>query len=222
MNSVDAIPIVFFAMVGAVLISFLYYRARMHTDNVLQSLAEKGMPIPTELFRKADRQDARAPYFARGYILLSAGLATVIFFWAVTSGSFGPRLEDRLWLPFLGVFPLFVGIACLDEERPALLPAVRRFGREKSLSDADIESRQAYADAGRINHRRITIRRAVITRAILRAVDHGRRMVIPTVPVVVIAAMVVPIRIGRRGESANGQYGGDGNPCSETCRQAEF
>jgi hypothetical protein len=107
------IPIVFFTMIGAVLIAFLYYRAHMHTDKVLQSLAEKGMPIPTELFRKADMQSVRSQYLARGGILLSVGFATAIFFWAMTSGNFGPRLEDRLWLPFLGVFPLFGGIACI-------------------------------------------------------------------------------------------------------------
>lgn len=106
-------PSLFFWILGAALISFLYFRARMHTDNVLQSLAEKGLPIPPELFRKTETGGARALYLARGGILVAVGLATIVFFWAMTSGNFGPRQQDALWLPFLGVFPLFAGIACV-------------------------------------------------------------------------------------------------------------
>lgn len=112
-------PTPLFLMVGAALICFLYFRSRMHTDNVLQSLAEKGLPIPTELFRKAEMQDMRARYIARGVILIAVGLATVTFFGAMI--HFDPpqqvsaalTLGTPLWLPFLGAFPIFAGVAYL-------------------------------------------------------------------------------------------------------------
>ncbi len=116
-------PQVLFLIIGAVLISLLYFRARMHTDKVLQSLAEKGQPIPPELFRKADTQDMRARYIARGIILIAVGLATVTFFSAmiyfepgqrvITETSTYTRDAAPLWLPYLGAFPLFTGIAYL-------------------------------------------------------------------------------------------------------------
>ena len=112
-------PSIFFMILGAALICFLYFRARMHTDNVLQSLAEKGQPIPTELFRKAEVQDMRARYITRGVVLIAVGLATVTFFGAMVHFDPPARLSavlevgTPLWLPFLGAFPLFAGAAYL-------------------------------------------------------------------------------------------------------------
>jgi hypothetical protein len=104
--------VIFWLVVGASIISFLWLRARMHTDKVLQSLAEKGLPILPELFRRAQTQDTRAIYLARGLILISVGLATALYFWAMSSGLFSPD-ENKHYLPFLGAFPLFPGIACI-------------------------------------------------------------------------------------------------------------
>lgn len=117
-------PGLFFIICGAVLIYFLHYRARMHTDKVLQSLAEKGVAIPPEMFRKADTRSMRSVYLARGAILIAVGLATIVFFCAMISTTFGYDYSSDLikanglippphYLPFLGVFPLFAGIACL-------------------------------------------------------------------------------------------------------------
>jgi len=116
-------PGLFFLISGVVLISFLFIRARMHTDNVLQSLAEKGQPIPAELFRKTERQDMRARYIARGIILIAVGLATVTFFGAmihfdppehvVVNPTFVVDRGAPLWLPYLAAFPLFAGLAYL-------------------------------------------------------------------------------------------------------------
>lgn len=116
-------PSTVFIFLGVVLIYFLRYRAHMHTDTVLQNLAEKGLPIPPELFRKADTRDMRAIYLARGAILISVGLATIVFFCAMISQTFGYDYSNDYikanglippphYLPFLGVFPLFAGIAC--------------------------------------------------------------------------------------------------------------
>lgn len=117
-------PSTVFIFLGVVLIYFLHYRARMHTDTVLKDLAEKGIPIPPELFRKADTRDMRAVYLARGAILISVGLATLVFFWAMISQTFGydyssdmAKAHDLIppphYLPFLAAFPLFAGIACV-------------------------------------------------------------------------------------------------------------
>ena len=44
--------------------------------------------------------------------MTSVGMAMILFLWAMTSGYFGEKDPDS-WLPFLGVFPLFIGIAYL-------------------------------------------------------------------------------------------------------------
>jgi hypothetical protein len=117
-------PAIFFSILGVALIYFLYFRARMHTDTVLKELAEKSIAIPPEMFRKADTRDMRATYLARGAILISVGLATIVFFCAMISQTFGYDYSNWYikanglippphYLPFLGAFPLFVGIACL-------------------------------------------------------------------------------------------------------------
>lgn len=109
----------FFLVVGATIVCFFYFRARMHTDKVLQSLAEKGQPIPAELFRKAEVEDMRARYIARGVILIAVGLATVTFFGAMIHFEPPFRISGietggtPLWLPYLGAFPLFAGLAYL-------------------------------------------------------------------------------------------------------------
>src|SRR4051812_31964204 len=112
-------PSIFFMMLGAALICFIYFRARMHTDNVLQNMAEKGVPIPIELFRKAEVRDMRSRYIARGVVLIAVGLATVTFFGAMIHFEPPVRLSavlevgTPLWSPFLGVFPFFAGAAYL-------------------------------------------------------------------------------------------------------------
>jgi len=112
-------PSIFFMILGAALICFLYFRARMHTDTVLQNLAEKGTPIPPELFRKTEVQDMRARYIARGVVLIAVGLATVTFFGVMVHFEPPVRLSavlevgTPLWVPFLGAFPLFAGVAYL-------------------------------------------------------------------------------------------------------------
>jgi len=117
-------PVLFFSILGIALIYFLYFRARMHTDTVLKELAEKGVAIPPEMFRKPDTRDMRAVYLARGTILISVGLATLVFFCAMISQTFGYDYSNDYikanglippphYLPFLAAFPLFAGIACL-------------------------------------------------------------------------------------------------------------
>ena len=117
-------PSLIMAILAAPIIFFLYFRARMHTDTVLKELAEKGIAIPPELFRKADTSNMRTTYLARGAILISVGLATLVFFCAMISQTFGYDYSDGYikanglippphYLPFLAAFPIFTGIACI-------------------------------------------------------------------------------------------------------------
>jgi hypothetical protein len=104
--------IAFWVMIGAVIITAIYFRhkARIARTRLLQTLAETGQPIPAGLFN--DDLKTKANPIARGVVLISVGLATILFLWATTSGTFGERSPDA-WLPFLGAFPLFIGIAYL-------------------------------------------------------------------------------------------------------------
>ena len=100
------------AMIGAVIITAIYfrYKVRIERTRLLQTLAEAGRPFPAELLN-GDLKTRVNPV-ARGIVLISVGLATILFLWAMTSGVFGEKDPDT-WLPFVGVFPLFIGIAYL-------------------------------------------------------------------------------------------------------------
>jgi len=98
-------------LVAAVIGAFIYfrYKASIERTRLIQTLVEKGLPIPPELLAGSTK---KANPIARGMVLISVGLATSLFFWAMTSGYFGEKEPDT-WLAFLGVFPLFIGIAHL-------------------------------------------------------------------------------------------------------------
>lgn len=101
---------IFWLIVGTIIIVAIYFRHKtaIERTRLLQTLAEKGQPIPAELLGSEPK--AKANPVARGIVLISVGLATILFLWAMTSGLFGEKDPDT-WLPFLGVFPLFIGIA---------------------------------------------------------------------------------------------------------------
>ena len=103
--------IVLWVLVAAIIGAFIYfrYKASIERMRLLQSLVEKGLPIPPELVAGSGKKPNPV---ARGMVLISVGLATSLFFWAMTSGYFGEKEPDT-WLAFLGVFPLFIGIAHL-------------------------------------------------------------------------------------------------------------
>src|ERR1700737_3601831 len=68
----------------------------------------------------------------------------------------------------------------------------------------------AHADARAVNHRRIAVWRAIVRRGVLRAIDHRRSAIIPSIPVVMISTMIaVPVRVSRYGESPEGEHRAD-------------
>lgn len=105
-NSI-ALWILIAAVIGAVI--YFRYRTSIERIRLAQTLIEKGQPIPPELL--AGNAKKRNPV-ARGIMLISIGLATSLVLWTMTSGYFGEKDPDT-WLPFLGAFPLFIGIAYL-------------------------------------------------------------------------------------------------------------
>jgi hypothetical protein len=103
--------VIFWLILGTIIIVTIYFRhkGRIERTRLLQTFVEKGLPIPPELLSEPR---AKANPIARGIMLTSSGLATILFLWSMTSGVFGEKDPDT-WLPFLGVFPLFIGIAYL-------------------------------------------------------------------------------------------------------------
>jgi hypothetical protein len=103
---------VFWLVIGAIVVASLYFRYKARADRMklLQALAEKGQPIPPELLQSAlgNAQTAGVNYIARGVVLISIGIAMVVFF-AVAVGARGGNIAA----PFLGAFPLLLGLAYL-------------------------------------------------------------------------------------------------------------
>lgn len=93
--------------------SFFGYRERASRHRMIETLAEKGQPIPPELIdngRRSYRRYGRS--ISSGIYLMCIGAALAVFFWAMQGGG---NLFDGEhtphWLPFIGVFPFAVGLA---------------------------------------------------------------------------------------------------------------
>jgi hypothetical protein len=106
---------VFWVAIGAIVISAIYFRQKGRSDRIklLQTLAEKGQPIPPELLNGADWGRGSVNYIARGIVLISIGLAMVLFFLAAVGAFSGTMGRSDIVAPFLGAFPLFIGLAYL-------------------------------------------------------------------------------------------------------------
>jgi hypothetical protein len=93
--------------------SFFSYRARAHRYRVIETLVEKGQPIPPELLSRDDHY--RHGYYSsvqQGIFLMCIGVALAVFFWAF-GGGFGDGEHIPGWLPVVGIFPFMVGLARL-------------------------------------------------------------------------------------------------------------
>lgn len=95
--------------------TFFSYRERSARYRTIQTLAEKGQPIPPELL---DRGRPGRYYWryghpvASGIYLMCMGVALAVFLWAMTGSSDvldGDMHRD--WLPFIGIFPFMIGLA---------------------------------------------------------------------------------------------------------------
>jgi hypothetical protein len=111
------VAVTFWLVIGAIVIATLFFRYKARADRMklLQTLAEKGQPIPPELLNGAlgSTQTGPVNYITRGVVLVSIGLAMIVFF-AVAGGAFAGTMHGDDWAgPVLGAFPLFLGLAYL-------------------------------------------------------------------------------------------------------------
>ena len=112
MDALETIAVTFWTVIGIVVVAngYFVYQVRMARYRVMQTLADKGQPVPLELFNGPVRQ-APVGLMRAGIILVCLGLALGAFFWSMT-GFHGP-IEGASWLPSIALFPLMIGIALL-------------------------------------------------------------------------------------------------------------
>lgn len=114
-NHAAFVGAVFWVAIGAMVIAAIYFKHKGRADRIklLQTLAEKGQPIPPELLSGADLGKGSVNYIARGIILISIGLAMILFLLAAVGVFSGTMERDGIAAPLLGAFPLFIGLAYL-------------------------------------------------------------------------------------------------------------
>jgi uncharacterized protein DUF6249 len=120
------IAVTFWVVIGIVVVAngYFVYQVRMARYRVMQTLADKGQPVPIELFTGVLR---RAPtgLMRGGIVMTCLGLALGGFLWAMTAQSvFAGPIHDVGWLPTVALFPLMIGVALLlmamfERRRPA-------------------------------------------------------------------------------------------------------
>ena len=115
MSGIFAVAVTFWLVIGFVVVAngFFVYRVRMARYRVMQTLAEKGQPVPLELLA-GPRRNAPLALIRGGIVLVCIGVTLGIFFWSMTAQStFHGPIENAAWLPTLGLFPLMIGLALL-------------------------------------------------------------------------------------------------------------
>jgi hypothetical protein len=106
----------FWLAIAAIAIASVYFRhaTAARRTQVIQTMVEKGAPIPPDLFQEPRRQPINGHTFiAAGILLLGLAAAALVFFLALTSTTFNNGDQAPRFVPFLSAFPFFIGIACL-------------------------------------------------------------------------------------------------------------
>jgi hypothetical protein len=107
---------VFWIVIGVISIAsfFFRYRESVHRNKTLQMLAEKGQPIPPELFRdEGYRYRGRRGGVRQGITLMAIGIAIFIFLSGMMGGFVNGFHVGPGWLPLVGIFPFMLGLAAL-------------------------------------------------------------------------------------------------------------
>ena len=109
------VAITFWLVIGIVVVAngYFVFQVRMARYRVMQTLADKGQPVPVELFN-GPRRAAPVGLMRGGIVLAAIGVALMTFFWSMTAQSWfhGP-IESASWLPTIGFFPFMLGVALL-------------------------------------------------------------------------------------------------------------
>lgn len=108
------VTVIFWAAIVAVVFvsSFFRYRERASRHRMVETLAEKGQPVPPDLISNGRDYDRGGSPVASGIFLMCIGIALAIFFWAMGGGGAlfdGDRMPN--WLPVVGIFPFMIGVA---------------------------------------------------------------------------------------------------------------
>ena len=116
-HSMGVIAIFWIAVVAIVFFgSFFSYRERVSRYRMIETLAERGQPIPPEYFIRSRRYYGRyGSSVGSGIYLMCVGVALFVFLWAMTGGGypFSTEFGSHNWLPFVAVFPFMVGVGRL-------------------------------------------------------------------------------------------------------------
>lgn len=106
------VSVVFWLVIGAVAVAGVIGNSYAATKKnaLIESLIEKGQPIPPQLFEGRKLYDWRG-FMVAGVICVAAGIALLIFFCALITWQVDD--VDQRFLPFISAFPLSVGVACL-------------------------------------------------------------------------------------------------------------
>ena len=115
MEGLFAVAALFWAVIGIVVVAngYFIYQVRMARYRVMQTLAEKGQPVPADLFN-GPRRTAHVGMLRGAIVLISLGSALGIFFWSMTAQSvFHGPIERAAWLPSVALFPVLLGVALL-------------------------------------------------------------------------------------------------------------
>lgn len=107
--------IIFWGAIVLIVIAanFFSYKSTASRHRMMETLAQKGQPIPPELLTSGrDRSYRYHNPIQSGIFLMCVGVALAVFFWAMTGGGDyfnGEHMPS--WLPFVGIFPFMVGLA---------------------------------------------------------------------------------------------------------------
>ncbi|MEJ1969628.1 MAG: DUF6249 domain-containing protein [Rhizomicrobium sp.] len=112
---VALIAVTFWIVIGVVVVAngYFVYQVRMARYRVMQTLADKGQPVPAELFN-GNLRNTPVGLMRGAIVLLCLGAALGVFFWSMTAQSvFNGPIESAAWLPTIALFPFMVGVALL-------------------------------------------------------------------------------------------------------------
>ena len=97
-----------------VIANFFSYKSMASRHRMVETLAQKGQPIPPELLTSGrDRSYRYHNPIQSGIFLMCIGVALAVFFWAMSGGGDLIDSTDHIphWLPVIGIFPFMVGLA---------------------------------------------------------------------------------------------------------------
>jgi ribose/xylose/arabinose/galactoside ABC-type transport system permease subunit len=125
-TGIVAVAITFWIVIGSIVVAngYFVYQVRMARYRVMQTLADKGQPVPVELFN-GNLRNAPVGMMRGAIVLLCLGVAFGFFMWSMTAQSvFNGPIVYAEWLPTIALFPIMIGVALLlmalfERKRPA-------------------------------------------------------------------------------------------------------